>query len=218
MALRRFAAAVVVIAACLLALIFAADFLVDWLWFSSVGYRGVFLTIFGAKVALFLVVLAASAIPLWLNGFLAYRLAWRQGHVPPAISRWGDQTSTALLSGLSRRLPRLIAGGALVLAALIAMGEVGNWDVAFRFIRQVPYGQSDPLYGKDIGFYLFSLPAYVALKNWMLLTLVLSAIVAGAVYWVGGSLTFDKPLSAVPWVIAHGSALLGLFFVVKALS
>jgi uncharacterized membrane protein (UPF0182 family) len=75
-------------------------------------------------------------------------------------------------------------GGALVLAALVALGETYNWDVILRFIRQAPYGQSDPLYGKDIGFYLFSLPAYVALKNWMLLTLALCALVAGAVYWV----------------------------------
>ena len=53
--------------------------------------------------------------------------------------------------------------------------EAGNWDLVLRFIYQVPYGQRDPLYGNDIGFYLFSLPAYVALKNWMLVTVVLSA-------------------------------------------
>ena len=82
----------------------------------------------------------------------------------------------------------------------------------------MPYGQSDPLYGKDIGFYLFSLPAYVAIKNWMLLTLVLSALFAGAVYFVQGNLTFGTSLPPSPWVIAHGSALLGLFFAVKAWS
>ena len=49
------------------------------------------------------------------------------------------------------------------------MGETGKWDLILRFIYQVPYGQSDPLFGKDIGFYLFSLPVYVALKNWLLL-------------------------------------------------
>ena len=138
---------------------------------------------------------AASAILLWLNGSLAFRLAERQGISPRSPT--GDppaiHTLTALLARLSQRLPwrSLVAGGALVLGALVALGETGNWDVALRFIRQAPYGQSDPLYGKDIGFYLFSLPAYVALKNWMLLTLVLSALVAGAVYWAHGDLTLD---------------------------
>src|SRR5208282_1235581 len=211
MALRRIAVAIIIIAACLIALVFAADLLVDWLWFSAVGYPGVFLTILGAKAALFLAVFAASAILLWLNGSLAYRLAGRPGPLSP-VSPWGPaggQTLAAQLGRLSQHLPwrSLIATGALALAALVALGEAGNWDVALRFIRQAPYGQSDPLFGKDIGFYLFSLPAYIALKNWMLLTLALSALAAGAVYWVHGNLTLDKPLSASPWVIAHGSAL-----------
>ena len=220
---RGIVVAMIIIAACLIVLGFTADFLVDWLWFSAVGYPDVFWTILGAKVALFLAVFAASAILLWLNGSLAYRLAERQRHLPAVVSPWGstgDQTLTALLARLSQRLPwrSLVTGGALVLAALVALGETGNWDVALRFIRQAPYGQSDPLYGKDIGFYLFSLPAYVALKNWMLLTLVLSALVAGAVYWAHGDLTLEKRPPASPWVIAHGSALLGLFFAVKAWS
>ncbi len=201
----------------------SGGFAVDWLWFSAIGYLDVFLTILGAKIALFLAVLAASAILLWLNASLAHRLAARQGHLSPAVSPWGpagDQTLAELLATLSQSLPwrSLIAGGALVIAALIALGEAGNWDVVLRFVRQTPYGQSDPLFGKDIGFYLFSLPAYAVLKNWMLLTLALSALAAGAVYWVHGDLAPGKRLSAPSWVIAHGSALLGLFFAVKAWS
>jgi uncharacterized membrane protein (UPF0182 family) len=102
---------------------------------------------------------------------------------------------------------------------LIATGESGNWDLVLRFIHQVPYGQQDPLFGKDIGFYLFSLPAYVTLKNWMLLTVVLSALVAGAVYFAHGDILLDKGrqwLSSA--AVTHGSALLGLFFAVKAWS
>ena len=42
--------------------------------------------------------------------------------------------------------------------SLIAEGETDKWGLVLRFIYQVPYGQRDPLFGKDIGFYLFSLP------------------------------------------------------------
>ena len=223
MAWRRIAVAIFIIAACLIVLGFMADCLVDWLWFSDVRYPDVFWTILGTKVALFLAVFAASAILLWLNGSLAYRHAERQRNLPAVISPWGStggQTLTALLARLSLRLPwrSLVLGGALVLAALVALGETDNWDVVLRFIRQAPYGQSDPLYGKDIGFYLFSLPAYVALKNWMLLTLALCALVAGAVYRAHGDLSLEKRPPASPWVIAHGSALLGVFFAVQAWS
>src|SRR6202040_4169018 len=80
----------------------------------------------------------------------------------------------------------VFAGVAGVLAILVAAAEVSNWEVFLRFFYQVPYGESDPLYGKDIGFYLFSLPAYVVLKNWLLLTPVLGVLVAGAVFWGHG--------------------------------
>src|SRR5262249_47272412 len=88
-----------------------------------------------------------------------------------------------------------------------------------RFLYHVPYGANEPLYDKDIGFYLFALPAYVVIKNWMLLTLLLSGLFAGAVYWVHGHIQYDaQRRSMSPTAIAHGSVLLGFFFVVKAWS
>ena len=114
---------------------------------------------------------------------------------------------------------RSSAGGAGVLAALVAWGEVNNWGVFLRFLYQVPYGANDPLYDNDIGFYLFTLPAYIAIKNWMLLTLFLSALFAGAIYWVHGDIEYDaQRRSMSPTAIAHGSVLLGFFFAVKAWS
>jgi len=221
MTLRRIALTMIVVAAFFIALGIVLDFLVDWLWFSTVGYLGVFLTIFASKAGLFLVVFATSAIILWLNGTLAHRLAKGGGNFPPAFGPWGSARNQSLLLRHSpSQIPWrvLIAGVSLVLGALIALGEIGSWDTALRFFWQAPYGQADPLYGKDIGFYLFSLPAYVAIKNWMLLTLILSALFAGAVYFAHGNLPIGTGVPAPPSVIAHGSALLGLFFAIKAWS
>jgi uncharacterized membrane protein (UPF0182 family) len=115
--------------------------------------------------------------------------------------------------------PLVIAGGAGLLAVLVAWGEIHNWGVFLQFLYQVPYGANDPLYDKDIGFYLFALPAYVVIKNWMLLTLLLSALFAGAIYWVHGHIEYDaQRRSMSPTAISHGSVLLGFFFVVKAWS
>ncbi len=113
----------------------------------------------------------------------------------------------------------IILAAALVAGLLIAIGETGKWDLILRFIYQVPYGQSDPLFDKDIGFYLLSLPVYIALKDWMLWILFLSALMAGAVYFLRGQINLDRR----PWrissaAIAHGSALLGLYFAAKAWS
>jgi hypothetical protein len=102
---------------------------------------------------------------------------------------------------------------------LVGWGEIGNWGVVLRFLYQVPYGASDPLYHKEISFYLFTLPAYVAIKNWMFLTLFLSALFAGTIYLMCSDIEYTaQRRSMSPTAIAHGSVLLGFLFVVKAWS
>jgi uncharacterized protein len=213
-----------VFAICLILLGVTGDFLVDWLWFSAIGYLGVFWTTIFAEAAVFFAVFLVTAIILWVNGWLASRFAQSPRMQHTGDYEWKDTgivTLPDVLKLLRHRLPWpfVIAGGAGFLALLVAWGEVHNWGVFLRFLYQVPYGANDPLFDKDIGFYLFSLPAYVVIKNWMLLALFLSALFAGAVYWVHGHIEYNaQRRSMSPAAIAHGSLLLGCFFAVKAWS
>ena len=93
---RAIAVTIVVIVACLIALNLASDVLVDWLWFSAVGYRDVFWTIFGAKAVLFIAVFLASAVCLWVSGTLAFRFARRRGPWLPAVPDRGSATVPTL--------------------------------------------------------------------------------------------------------------------------
>src|ERR1700737_4728913 len=199
---------------------FASDFLVDWLWFSSIGYLQVYLITIGAKAAAFSAVLTATAVILLLNGLVALRFAAQPSSQPvAAMGNVPPPPDPFALMLVRLRWPRVIAGAAGFLALLVAAGEVGNWSIFLQFLYHVPYGADDPLYDKDIGFYLFSLPAYILIKNWMLLTLLLGALFPATIYWVHGEIEYDvQHRSMSPTVIAHGSALLGLFFAVKAWS
>ena len=214
--------AAIVLVAGLTLLGLVGDFLVDWAWFSAVGYLSVFWTILGAKAVIFLAVFVWSSAFLWLNASLASRFSGGGKYAHPLPFDWQSvrgHTLAELLKLLPRHAawPQLVAGVAGILGILIAAREMSDWEAFLRLLYHVPYGQDDPVYGKDIGFYLFSLPAYVALKNWMLLTLVLGVCLAAAVYWVRGDVEFDRqPPSMSPAAIAHGSALLGIFFAVKA--
>jgi uncharacterized protein len=213
-----------VVAICLILLGLTGDFLVDWLWFSAIGYFDVFWTTIVAEAGIFFAVFVATAIILWVNGSLASRFAQPSWMQRPADFEWkraGIATLPDVLEFMCHRLPwpAVITGGVGLLAVLVAWGEVHNWGVFLRFLYHVPYGANDPLYDKDIGFYLFALPAYIVIKNWMLLTLFLSALFAGAVYWVHGDIKYDaQRRSMSPTAIAHGSVLLGFFFAVKAWS
>jgi uncharacterized membrane protein (UPF0182 family) len=209
----------VVILAGLIMLGLASGFLVDWAWFASLGYLDVFWTIVLARALVFAVAFVGTAGFVWLNGAVAVR-----GARLAAADRFQRQILGAqplLLDPLRRRrLWRLLVMPvAMILGLLVALGEAGNWDLLLRFIRQVPYGANDPVFGRDIGFYLFSLPAYVALKNWLLITLFLGFLVAGVLYWMHGDIEIDPQRRAISTAaIVHGSALLGGYLAIKAWS
>src|SRR5271165_2609622 len=225
MPLRRIGVAIAGIVA-LFALGRIASVVVDWAWFSSIGYVGVFWTALAAKAALFVVVFAVSTLLLWANATLALRFAsGPRPRLPAAFNPSfvtfqaspGPWAQTYGLQPSPRVWRLIILAVAIILGMLIALGEAGRWDLLLRFIYQAPYGRNDPLFDKDIGFYLFSLPVYVAVKNWLMWLLVLAGLMAGAIYFAHGDISPGRPSWSVsPAPIAHGSALLGLFFSVKA--
>lgn len=200
------------------------DFLVDWMWFSSIGYPQVFWTTIGAKAGLFFVVFAATAIVLWANAALALKQARRRSRLPAGFDPTLSAAVTAPpdpLEFMRERLPwsRVTTAAAGLVALFVAWGEADNWSTLLQFLYQVPYGAEDPLYEKDIGFYFFSLPAFVAVRNWALLVLFTAALFAGFIYWVHGDIEYQGQRRSIsPVAISHGSALLGLFFAIKAWS
>jgi uncharacterized membrane protein (UPF0182 family) len=91
---RGVAVAVAIIVACLIALGFARDFLVDCTWFSSIGFAQVFWTIVAAKCALFGGVFVATAAILWANGAIAIRFAAaRTTYLRPVAMPWDSLVS-----------------------------------------------------------------------------------------------------------------------------
>ncbi|TPQ37911.1 UPF0182 family membrane protein [Cupriavidus pinatubonensis] len=225
--LRRYALAIAVVILCVIVIGFIADALVDWLWFSTVGYVDIFWVVLSAQTFVFFAVFTVSAGAIWLSGFLAHR------HARSPVILQGARASGASAAGSGRpqfvdeladvapRIPWLvtIAGTASIIGLIIAASEIPTWDIALRFLNQVPVGERDPIFGKDIGFYLFSLPVYLALKNWLLRLLICSAAVAGVIYGVRGDIALGPSAPALsPAAAAHGSALLGLFFLLKTWS
>lgn len=210
---RRIGIAIAIVVVCFVALGLASDFLVDWTWYSSVGFLGVFWTIIGAKIMLFVAVFVATATVISVNGMLASRVARARAYLMAANSPWeslGSKELPAVIERIVRRLPwrSLVIVISAVLATLVALGWSANWNLALNFIYQVPYGRTDPLYGHDLSFYLFSLPALILFKDWMLLVLALSALIAALIYWACGEIKLNARRRFVSaTAAAHGSVL-----------
>ena len=83
MSIKRLAILIAIVVVGLIVLGRAGTVLVDWLWFSSIGYVGVFWTIITTRAVVFLVVLAVSAGAFFLSGGLALRFAGQPAVWPP---------------------------------------------------------------------------------------------------------------------------------------
>src|ERR1043166_8944868 len=73
---------------CLILLALVGDFLVDWMWFSAIGYWQVFWTTIGAKAGVFSVVFTVTAVIVWANARLAVHLTRHRRVRLPVAFDW----------------------------------------------------------------------------------------------------------------------------------
>ena len=214
-------AAVVIVA--LLALSFLDQLLVDYLWYGTLGFAGVFNTTVGAEIAIFLVVWLVAFASIFVSGLIA--IGGSRNHERLRVVRRPDEMVEVnlpeLIRALGERVPWrvIVAGGAAVLALFAAQGEAASWDVYLKGLYGVPFGIVEQAFGNDIGFYIFTVPLLEELRDLFLMLIVLASGIAIAVYWARGALDFkESPPRVSPGAAAHLSVLLGLFFVQRAMN
>jgi uncharacterized membrane protein (UPF0182 family) len=192
-------------------LFFTADALktiyVDGLWFASISFSSVFRTELNARVALFFAGAAVALVVLGVNVGLARRLAPRE----PEESFLEDIDPASI-----RRVVTAIAIALTAFVALIFGASAGGaWDIALPAMNAVQFGLNDPQFGRDVSFYLFTLPALHTLQGWVLALIVVSTLAAAAVYVLSYSLQ-RFVLNVTTGMRIHLSILVGLALVVLA--
>ncbi len=201
----------------------ADTFVIDFLWFGSLGYREVFDRIVGAQVAIFAAVWFVAFLAIAASGFAAIGPA-RERERLRVVRRPDEMTEVnlpELIRAFSDRIPWrvMVLLGAAVLAIFPANGEASGWDVYLKALYGVPFHISDHSFGQDVGFYVFTLPLLETLRDLFLVVLFLAAAVGVGIHWMRGSLDFrESPPRISPSAAAQISALLGLFFLQRAYS
>jgi len=202
---------------------FGDGLIVDFLWFDSLGYREVFSTTVLAELTIFGVVWLIAFAVIGLSAMIALHLS-RERERLRVVRRSEDVVEVNLpemIRSLGERVPwRLLAiGGAALLALFAAQGESASWDVYLKAIKGVPFGLKEPALGRDVGFYVFTLPLLEELRDVFMLVLFFTAALTGAIYWARGSLDFrESPPDISPSCAAHLSVLAGFFFIERALN
>ncbi|MYI83644.1 MAG: UPF0182 family protein [Chloroflexi bacterium] len=158
----------------------AKSIYVDFLWFESVEYEGNFRRVLTARISLLAIGTVASGLVLGFNLWLARRLA-PQGVEESFIE---DIDATAIRRVVTVGLTALTIFIAIIFGGVAA----GAWETILIWLNGVEFGIEDAAFGRDVSFYLFTLPAYHLIQGWVLSLLVLSVLGAGAVYGLTFSL------------------------------
>ncbi len=185
----------------------------DWLWFGEVGYLRVFWVPFLSRILVTVVVGGA----LWLLSYLNLRPVFRgaRADVIEMSGRGGTYRQTGRRWASIGWWGWALAGVAFILG-LAASGE---WVVFQQFLHATRFGEVDPLFGRDVGFYVFTLPVYRFVADWLFVWLVLITTAVALGYAASyGRLMLRGLWLAPSGVRAHLSVLLGATVIVRGLN
>jgi uncharacterized membrane protein (UPF0182 family) len=184
------------------------SFYADWLFFVETGFSSVFTTTLYAKTGIGLffgtLLLLVALINLHYANAAKFPLSgvFIVGSASLRINR--DEVT---------RFVKPVSLVASILLALFA-GNWGalRWEEVLLFTNRVDVGTVDPVIGKDIGFYLFSLPFWEMLKGFAGFALLATAAMVGAVYFVRGGIILTERGAAVDEKVRRHLAVLVAVF------
>jgi len=203
----------VVLIALLLLLPTLARWYTEWLWFGEVGYRSVFWVPIVAGAGLGF----AAGLSVFLILYVNVRPLLRLRPIPRVIElrAAGGRAVRQIVTRLSPG--RLAIFGALAVAAIAGIAASGGWLQFETLLHQVPFGTSDPVYGRDVAFYVFTLPVLQTMYDWLFGWLFVALLIVAVGYYLDLAPLAVRGVWAMPrGVRVHLCALVGTMALLRA--
>ena len=158
-----------------------AGYYTDWLWFGETGYQQVFLTSLLTRLGLG----AAVALVAFMVLFANFRLALRHFDEPYLVLGLSPADGTPLV--LQRRgVSHLVTLASVLAAAAAGVLASSRWMDWLQFRNATSFGDRDPVFGRDVGFYVFQLPWLGFVRDVLLGILVLALAGSALIYLLPG--------------------------------
>ncbi|MEY3156590.1 MAG: hypothetical protein RL257_610, partial [Actinomycetota bacterium] len=164
-------------------LVSLSGFYADFLWFRSVDYSNVWTTLLTTRVTLFLIFGFLTSLIITANIYIAYKK--RPIYVPLTVEADNLERYRAQLEPL--RKVGLI-GIAIALFYFAGMAGTRLWESWLLFTNATQFGVKDPQFGKDVSFFMFTLPFWQSIVGWVISTLILATIASVAIHYVYGGI------------------------------
>jgi uncharacterized protein len=163
----------------------ALSYYVDALWFGSLGYGEVFrktLTLQWAVFAAFFVV----TFLLLYGWFLALLWAYQSDLPDDHIMVVGGQALKLPVARILRLLGLVVS---LLISFVAGTSVMTEWPTfaLYWYAPRMISGAVDPIFGKPIDFYLFTLPAWQFIAGWLLALAIIGCVIAVFFVFLTGS-------------------------------
>jgi uncharacterized membrane protein (UPF0182 family) len=190
----------------------AADFYTDWLWFHELGYPQVFIRSLTVRS----IVTAAAGLLAFamLGGSVTAAMRTLRPRPFMVATPQGPQTITVDPASIR---PLVLLGAAAV-SLMLGLFAGGRWETWLYYFYATSFGRVDPILGRDIGFFVFSLPLLEHVQGMLLFLLFLMIASAAAAYFFGGDVSLHpvRGLSVSRWAMRHLSILIAALLLVLA--
>jgi uncharacterized protein len=163
----------------------ALSYYVDALWFGSLGYGDVFRKTLSLQWAVFAAFFAVTFLFLY-GWFLMLRRAYQSDLPDDHMIVIGGQPLKLPVARILRLVGLAVS---LVIAVVTGASLMMDWPTfaLYWYAPRATGGVVDPIFGKPINFYLFTLPAWQFITGWMLTLAVLTCVIAVFFILITGS-------------------------------
>jgi uncharacterized membrane protein (UPF0182 family) len=194
---------------------FAARRVTDWLWYREIGFERVFVTRIVAQWALVLSAGIGCFALFYANARAALRGLVLDAVAPVDRARGGSRAQAAFLA---RFADVLALPASALLAILVALLAGTEWRALAQFFYRTPFGFTDPVFGRDVAYYVFTLPVLEMVIDYASLALTLSlALIAVPIYVARGDVGRSWPFRLAKRAEAHLAVLGALLLAVVGL-
>jgi uncharacterized membrane protein (UPF0182 family) len=210
--MRRFRAVWIIAVLFLLFTAFpgAVGYATDWLWFREVGYQSVFLTEIVAKIVLFVV----AAIVAY--AFIELNLRYAAGGVSKAPVLWRVSPELPPVD-IAHSLSRIVKPVGIIFALIFGLTAAGNWMEILQLLHHTAFHVADPVFGRDVGWYVFVLPALATMIGMARGLVIITLVASLFLHMLRGRVTFPpQRVGLQPPADRHIAALLVAFLLLTA--
>jgi len=194
-----------------------ASIYIDLIWFKSVQYVAVFWKILLTKGIVMLFFAAAFFILSFINLSFARRFA-PEFQVEISQDEF-ERPEIQLYKSLQNIQvnKKFVFWFSLIVALFMGFSESSSWEKILIYLNRTSFGINDPIFSKDIGFYMFSLPFWEFVRNWLSFALTFITVVVAAIYVIKKAVKYEykKFIIETP-VKMHLSLLIGLILILKS--